>query len=360
MYIYILYAIVFTLMLLINKREKRILIPIFLLLVLNAFRNYSVGTDYSHYLAKYSLTIHDISSLFRGFTFNTFVDNIGNDSYYEYGWILFNYMGSVFDLHFYIINFIAISIVLFFTIRMVRCQSPHIYLSIYLFLMLDLFFPSFNIIRQTIAISIFCYSVRYINEGEPLLFILFCLLAAMFHSSALFLLVLYFLKYLKINSITSISLLIISIIIPILGLDEVIFSWFVNDKTLGFYTHYIADKGISGDTAMAHLQRLIMLIIQSLIFVYCSLRLKESNNIYMILWLIGLLILNFGMNYPWLYRMSGYFLIAQVIAMPMVVYKGRLGKDLVSYYIIIIYCLLFYVYKLYINADGIVPYSTIL
>ena len=243
----------------------------------------------------------------------------------------------------------------------VRKQSPNMYFSIYLFLMLDLFFPSFNIIRQSIAVAIFAYSIRYINENKPYLFLLFCLFAFMFHTSALVLPLLYLLKYIKINRTSTIILLIISFVIPLAGLDKYFLSLLFNENTLNVYSQYVEFEGNSSLNEMGLFMSMFLLIIQSLIFIYCYLKLNNSKNIYMILWFIGLLFQNITMYYPWLFRIGGYFLISQIIAMPLVISSVDLNaqQKKTSYSIIIGYSIILYSIRVFINADGIVPYVTL-
>jgi hypothetical protein len=360
MLIYILYAVLFTFMLFIYKKEKGIIIPILLLLILNALRGYPVGTDYNHYLEVYP-SLNNISSLLNNLNFVTFIENLGKGRSVEIGWALLNYLGGKFSMPFYIVNFFAISIILFFIRGTVRNQSSHFYFSIYLFLMLYLFFPTFNVIRHSIAIAIFAYSIRYINESKPLFYLLFCALALMFHTSAIILPILYLLKYARVNLVTIVALLIFSFIIPALGWDEVLLKMLINDNTLQLYTEYISSKGIIGLSEIGRFMNMFFLLFQTLVFIYCFICLKEHNNIYMILWLLGLLVQNIVMNYQWLFRMNGYFLIAQIIAIPLIVYKSNINESWkkLTYYIIIIYSISLYAYRIYSNAEGIVPYKTI-
>lgn len=358
MLIYILYVIVFLFMLFIYKKDKNILIPILLLLVLNAFRGYSVGTDYAGYYNSYRSHLNTF--FFDDLNINTFIINIGSNKANELGWGFLNYFGDKNNIAFYSINFFAISVILYFIYGTIRNQSPHFFFSLYLYLTLYLFFPSFNIIRQSIAIAIFAYSIRYINGNRPFIYLLFCLLASLFHSSALLLPLLYFLKYIKINSIYCIILLLFSFIIPIMQWDKyIIIFLFDTDKFL-LYSQY-ANMKIHGNNEMGSIMIMFLFVIQTLIFIYCCLRLKGSNNIYMTLWFIGIFILNITMNYSWLFRISGYFLIAQIIAMPLVVYGNKMDvkQTKKSYFIIVGYSLVLYLCKLYIGSDGVVPYTTI-
>lgn len=358
MFIYILYAILFLVMLFIYKENNKIFIPIILLLALNAFRGYSVGTDYKYYLDFYKANSY--AFVFDDLNIITFIKSIGLDKANELGWTFMNYLGDKYKLPFYFINFFAISLILYFINGMIRKQSPHFFFSLYLYLMLAFFFPSFNIIRHALAIAIFAYSIRYINENKPITYVFFCLLASLFHTSALLLFVLYFLKYLKINTVYCLILFLFSIIIPLINLDTLILSFFHDTNTLSLYSIY-TEKGIDLLNDMGHFAKIAILIVQTLIFLYFSLRLKGSKNIYMNLWFIGIFLQNITMNYDWLFRFSGYFLIAQIIALPQIVYSSNLNlkQKNTSFYVIIGYSLIIYFYRLYTGSEGIIPYTTL-
>jgi hypothetical protein len=342
-------------MLFIYKKDKGILIPILLLLVLNIFRGYSVGADYERYHDSYSC--HKFAFFLKDFSMHTFIENIGLDKSNELGWKFLNYLGDKNGVPFYIVNLFAAALILYFVYKMIREQSPYPIFSVYLYFMLYLFFPSFNIIRQSIAVAIFAYSIRYINEDRPFMYVLFCLLASIFHVSALLLPVLYFLKYIKINLACCIIFLLVSFVIPILNLDQPILSAVFDKNVLDAYAnlHMVRDNNALNE--MGYIMEMFLLIIPMLIFIYCCL-INGCNNIYMKLWLLGIFIQNFTMNYAWLFRITGYFLIAQIIALPLVVLSNKAGarERQLSYFIIIGYSLTIFICKMYSGHDGIVPY----
>ena len=73
-------------------------------------------------------------------------------------------------------------------------QSSNPVLSIFLFLSWGYYFFTFNTIRNFWALAIVMYAIRFIKEGKKIQFILFVLVAATFHKSALFCLPIYFIS----------------------------------------------------------------------------------------------------------------------------------------------------------------------
>ncbi|WMJ78082.1 MULTISPECIES: EpsG family protein [unclassified Sedimentibacter] len=79
---------------------------------------------------------------------------------------------------------------LYLTIKYYDQNKKTRYISIILIFSL-LFFNSLNISRQILAASVFAYSTRFIVEKKIIRFILYVLLAASFHMTAVFLLAIY-------------------------------------------------------------------------------------------------------------------------------------------------------------------------
>lgn len=78
---------------------------------------------------------------------------------------------------------------IYFIINFLNKTSPNFTISLTLYIGFGYFFYAFNGIRQAIAMSIICYSFRYLYEKKYILWTLLFLLAFSFHySSAVFLL----------------------------------------------------------------------------------------------------------------------------------------------------------------------------
>lgn len=71
------------------------------------------------------------------------------------------------------------------------------YIWILFFCFSEFFFLYTNLIRQSVAISIIFYSYKFIEERKPIKFLICILLAMGFHTSAIFMLPLYFFNYIK-------------------------------------------------------------------------------------------------------------------------------------------------------------------
>jgi hypothetical protein len=172
---------------LITEKSKDIYVAGFsflLLFFISILRNQVVGTDLNAYLPLY--------------------DNISTDSWdyifyrrYEPGYILFNKLLSYISLDNRIL-IVAISFfVIFIFIKFILKYSPIPWLSIFLFVSLGHYVSTFNILRQWMAIAITLIAIHYLVNHKNIKFVIGILTAALFHYTALSLLVLLFICKVK-------------------------------------------------------------------------------------------------------------------------------------------------------------------
>lgn len=82
--------------------------------------------------------------------------------------------------------------------KAIKNFSPYIWLSLILYILVS-YYPSFFLLRQYIALSIFMLSLRYIIKREPIKFGICAILAISVHATAVVIVPLYFLYGLKYN-----------------------------------------------------------------------------------------------------------------------------------------------------------------
>jgi hypothetical protein len=162
---------------------------------------YNVGWDY---MAYYDTIMHnfDSSLLSRNEVISTsliiFSRKIGSANFY----------------------FIVNSVITVFLIAFVlHKNSPDPFFSFFIFITFPLFFlNSLSIVRNFTAIAIVFYSLRFINEGRLLRYVVMIMIASGFHTSALIALLFYPLKFLNINSMGIIIMIVSgSILRPLLS-----------------------------------------------------------------------------------------------------------------------------------------------
>ena len=104
-------------------------------------------------------------------------------------------------------------IITYLTYRTVTRHSTNVMLSTLIFLQLPIYFlNSLFIIRQYVAVSIIFYAYTYIIERQLPKFLLAVLLASLFHKSAIFAVILYWLYNLKLTTVHYIILFILGLV----------------------------------------------------------------------------------------------------------------------------------------------------
>lgn len=155
------------------------------LVVFNGFRNINVGTDTFRYYKRFE-EIRNANSL-RNFL------NIK----VEFGYKLSQKVFQIFNFNFnYWLLLVAIFMFILFAI-VIRKHSKNYFISFFLFITLGYYDFSFTGIRQIIAIIIVLFSYRYILSKSFNKFLITCLIASSFHSSALVFLPMYYLSRIK-------------------------------------------------------------------------------------------------------------------------------------------------------------------
>ena len=160
------------------------LIVIFILLVTAGFR-YETGVDWKVYASMFSTTP----------PINEITNAVGRELIFsspDYGYCLLisivKYFGGSIQTVFFIVSLITYiflyKALTFFSSG--KTTSLLIYFSL-LFFILDM-----SGLRQSLALSIFFYSIQYIYNGRFSKFMLFIMLAASFHWSAYLLIFMYF------------------------------------------------------------------------------------------------------------------------------------------------------------------------
>ena len=150
-----------------------VIVIVILLSVLSAGRDSSVGTDtetYIYYFSKYNFSLIDWV-------------NFGVEPLF--GWVvnICNYFN--FDNYFWYFLIFALIFNGFMVSSIYKLRNRTVLISLFLGFS-TLYFYSFNVVRQAIAISIFFYSLFFLVEGRVVRYVLLTIVASLFHYSALF------------------------------------------------------------------------------------------------------------------------------------------------------------------------------
>lgn len=354
MIFYILLALVVFLLSFYNNKWIFFFI-LLLFFFINIFRDYSVGTDYGrNYKRNYDSSItYDLNSNLK-LDLSETSDVLTTQN--EIAWRFITFVSKKMDLPFSFVNFIAASLIFTFLFLALR-RSPLPVFSLLLYLLLFRYFASFNILRQSVSITILLYAIKYVEERNMLKYFLYCIFASLFHASSLILIFVYFLPFLKINKKTSYLLIFISFLVPILQIDKLLLGIFYDFNLINSYVKYL-DIGYEFKRLM--IVYYIPNIILSFIFIYLHYKSETKElNIYSKLWFLSLLITNLTINYYALFRINEFFITSLIIGIPLLVKNKNVRVTHNNMIFVFIFLMIYFFEYLLGNLNSIVPYKFI-
>lgn len=320
MIIYLIVAIVSTILMYIanNKvksKNKKILftilsfVPFFGVM---AFR-YGIGYDYLNIYDKIFHTIINggISNWEPGIVYMIkLISMFSNDSFY-----------------FFLVTSLLIS---FFTYKGILSNSEKPWLSLLLFIIGGFYMESMNTVRQFVALAMFIYAIKYIKSKEPIKYIIWILIASLFHTSALVLLPLYFFCRTRLTwkKRLIVSLLLI-LTIPMISSG---FYWILAQTKYSFYM-----TGVYADANPTYSE----LIIASILFIAASIFYKRGKdnewyNIYYNLTFVFLIIGVLSFKVLLAYRIIMYLKITTIFMVPSIIGQVHKSKNRIIYYMLFI------------------------
>lgn len=181
--------------------------------------------------------------------------------------------------------------------------------------------------RQMLAIAIFVNSIKYIEQRKFLLYIISIFIASQFHTSALILYPLYFLRYYNARGVIVNSLIVIAYIILLLSSEymreviESVASIAGEEETVDYYLeNAVFQQGGSG----------IGNILKVLILVYLvgTVHLRNDNNrIPFLLLIVGTFVVPFSLVIPMMGRLGYYFGVCGMVCYPILL-KNDIVKEM--------------------------------
>lgn len=207
-----------------------------ILLFVSSFRG-DFTTDYPTY-----------SNFFSTYRFYSFEDILKEDQLQELGYVVLNkIIGEFTDNSIYLFIITSFMILILYFHQIAR-DSKYAWLSLLLFITVGDYYPSFNILRQILAVAIIFSGSKYLYERNFYKYCIVILLAFLFHRSSIIMLPFYFLLNLKISFKNIVTLFSGSLIL-ILVFDKIfpIIQQY-------FYSNYTSQSyGITGQSWMAAL-----------------------------------------------------------------------------------------------------------
>lgn len=300
-----------------NNQNKKIFIVIvsLLMILLSGLRDISVGADTwnyeNHFYELINMDYYSWKNLFsRIFLLG---DYDSRDLGYEFATKLF----ATFIPNFRIYLFAVAIFVCYGLGRFLYKHSENICLSYVIFQSFLLQFFLFTAIRQTIAVCLLvCWGYDLILEKKPVKYLLLCVIAMTFHTTAIIMLPFYFIcnhKYIRIKK-NSASKYIVAVVLTLIFLlfRQVIFEY----MPMGLYSGYRKSSGI-GQYDFIILMCLIVVVTGILDVSHC-LRIKEQKDINIInATIISEIIIASSVVLDILFRLGYYYIFFMLCHLPL-------------------------------------------
>lgn len=349
-----------------NRRKKIFLCFSFgILFFIAAVRKYTVGTDLN-------IVYKPIFDVVKSTSW-TELKNIKIEIGFIYFLKILSCISEDIQLVIFITSFIIYSAYAVFIYK----NSEDVGLSTVLFILLNTYLMSMNIIRQELAIAIILYFFGFLKKKKYLIFSIIVFIATLFHSSALFFLILIPLGNIRVKKQYFIySFIVIAIICiyigPLVNSFSGILSIESNNKD---YSTYLLNNrhGVGYINTSSISEFIVALLIYIIVAYYYVLLRKSCNNMNKKIDMYNENIEIFGTMLYFLFvtstfkmnvisRLSYYFLPIVLIALPKAISKSiRRDNKRIIIYSIYGLLLIKYIFTVVILADtlyGVTPYRT--
>jgi len=249
-----------------------------------------------------------------------------NQLNFELGFLYLNYFFANLGTDYTAMFFSVAILSWFFLIKGVSAKILPLFLF---FIFVDeYFFWSMNGIRQFVCISIFIYSIRFIIERNFKKYLLFTVFSALFHSSSVILIPLYFVPWEKVYKpnkwfiVFFISLFLANTPMIMNSIESTLMNIGNSIPLLSIYLKYFENGRFEASANQVGLGYFFKVLIAFVIFYYSvSVTEKYPNTkIFFVLFFLGSIIYNLFYMFPLIGRVNLYFIFMRTITLSLVIF----------------------------------------
>ncbi len=334
------------------RYAKKILIGIALIIpILVGGLRYYVGTDYASY-----------ERLFNAFLNTSFSDYITSNTYnIEPGFFALIKAGQLFSDQPYVLFLASAALtIIFFYYGLRNLQASHKSL-IYLLYLVIVFPITLNATRQGIAISIVFFAITHLMKGKNKRFIIFTIIASMFHLSALIGLVAYpAFKILirKKDAIMPSRFLLRSTVATaiVVCLAPILFHLVTQISIFEKYANY--SDYVSGVSATMIAFKISMILIVTYFYKKISKK-NEFTGMYFVLALVEISTIGLWFSSAAIFRISLFFTPFTLVLISELpeAFKTRTDKTIIQI-LCVLFCLVYFYVAYFVAGQAeIIPYQ---
>lgn len=313
-----------------------------------AVRGLTVGTDINIYGYRYFYSASYYSNIISYINFYG-----GEQLYFVLNYIIYSLTQNIHVLFFVFQFFIALVV---YNIAYREKENGAMWLYIFSYLMLW-FNSSLNILRQSMAIFVILYAFKYIENKKYFKYIIFVLIASLFHKSALLCLVFPILSILSNskNQKIYLALIVLATLIVYNYLDYIII---FAQNNLSFFQKYVSYLSNGEANINWYFAAVKLIMLTGIIMFSKKVENKKSNNLLIMIAVIDLLLYGFSAYIKYGYRLSYYFLPHLIILIPRIdkSLENYSGRTLYRIFIIVSLIVYWIVRYCLVQYDGTIPY----
>lgn len=323
---------------------KQILIFLFICLTVFVGIRYNVGNDFQAYYSNFQAIKY----------------NIGETVSSEPLYVLINYISPNFETVIFLFAFLSF-LFLYRAFIVFNIKYQGMVLLIYYSLFLIIF--NIHIIRQGLAISIILFSYHYLLNNKTKKFLIYVVIATLFHKSALFCLVLFPFLKLNFNSKLSLFVLLGSFLVGIFSRNLLDFFYLITSK-IPILSNYANFYRIEEATNYGISIGIISDIVLLLCLYFSRNKLSESEFFLYKIFYVSVFFSFLFIVQPSALRLLYYFRIVNIFLFAILLYKNIIPRQVLKP-LLLIFCY-FYFSKNFNSEDPIhgrsdrnLPYKTI-
>ncbi len=321
-------------------RDKICLTALFFILFIPSALRIHTGNDYLTYIVRF----HD------AYTGNHIVTEPGFNLIVN---AVYRFMGQeVFLLVFAVFAFLTVAVFL----RAIYTQSRDMAMTVFLFLALGLYFQTYNTVRYYLALGILLGSMRYAVKKEYIKFAAAVLIAAMFHKTAVCVLIFYPFCTFRWNRI-------LAVLMAAGGVSGLMFKQQYLALFLRIYPSYVNEDEYlaSGSISWVNLLRCVLTLALCAYVYKEHIREDDTLKFYMKLNILALIFYGCFSFVPFASRIGYYLNISQILLIPGCC--AHLPEKKKKYLKLIVFVcgtvyFAFFLYKAFGNTVKVLPYST--
>lgn len=295
---------------------------------------YEYGNDYKSYLQGFN----EIKNL-------TYTNILDNTNYFEPGWIILNLLFKPFGFFTMVIVLSFLNCLLYYRVIRNYVKPEHYWLAVFLYVFsTGIMLTQLSAMRQSLAISIFLFSIDYVNKKKIMIYIFCVFLAYLIHTSALILLPIYFFNSLSKKWNTILIFLFFVFLFVIQNQLKQYLYLLVSNNFERYEIYYDADNNLKIGFGVFYSFVLFILLLKS------QNKVEQNQTIFYKLTILNFLFIPISFINPSLGRISMYFLPSIIVIYPLL-FLNKKDKLLSFTLLVSLVIYIFFVFIVFFQSE---------